>query len=1009
MPRSRPASSSPPASSPPPAIRRSTASPSATPPFIASAPGYAPATRPVTVTVTASFNPSTTNLNLITSTNTTLNINAPAQAGGITFTLTTDDPTIATVVSPVTVAKGATKVPVSITGKKDGTTTIRADATGVMEATGTVNINSTIVVPAQTTGVKLEYYFYVSLPVSPSVPTTVTVTVSDPSIATLSLAQGTVGTKTVTFNNVTSSNVGYVYLQGQSQGTTIVTVSAPGYTAGTGTMTVDASGFSYYIYGGQSFSTTTYSAPTVLNVYTTTFDPTSGNYVNLGQPINPGVADFSVPVTSSNTSVGTIVTSPIVFHAQDTQESFNFQPAGVGTANITIGTPPAPFSVPTYQQTMVATVTKPAIQAYSTYTGVKLQSSQALYLPVAPPTGSPVDVTITSANGAIVKIASGDGTAAGGTSVTFKGVTSTYIGTIYLQGISAGSTTLSIVANGYTSGTDTITVYPSGFGYIYYYGTTYNTTTNASPTGLTVYTETLDPTSLAPNSSGLPLSPGVASVSVPVTSSNTRVGTVTASPLVFTAGVGSQPTSFQPVAAGTTNVTVGVPAGYSTPTAEVTDTFNVTSPDRSITIGNDLTLGVKLQSSVAVYLSTAPASPLTVTVTSANPAYATVANAAGNTGTTSTTFTGVTGTYVGTVYVQGQAQGSTTLTASATGYTSGSDNITVDPSGFTYSYYNSLSQTTTTFSSPSGINVYAQALDPTSLAVINYPLDLNPNVGPISVAVTSSAPAVGTITTSPVVIQPGNTSATTTFKPVSAGTSNITLSTPAGFSTPSNDNTIAFTVTAPQISVNDVETGLKMQTAMYIYLPQTPPNAVNVTVTSNGGQIALISTDGTVTGGNSVTFSNVTTTSVGYIYVQGQAIGATTLTVSAPGYLNGNANITVDPSGFAFPYASSFNTSATSGPTSLDVYPVSLTRGTLTVISYSVSLAPGFTNVDVPVTSSDTTIGTITTSPVTFTPNASSEQTSFQPVATGNTTVTVGTPAGFSTPSQYTQYAVTVQ
>ena len=66
--------------------------------ILASAPGFAPDSRAVNVTVVGNFNPQTTNVNLVTSTNTTLNISAPAQTGGITFTLTSDDPTIASVV-----------------------------------------------------------------------------------------------------------------------------------------------------------------------------------------------------------------------------------------------------------------------------------------------------------------------------------------------------------------------------------------------------------------------------------------------------------------------------------------------------------------------------------------------------------------------------------------------------------------------------------------------------------------------------------------------------------------------------------------------------------------------------------------------------------------------------------------------------------------------------------------------------------------------------------------------
>ncbi len=76
------------------------------------APGFAPATRPANVTVTATFNPGTTNINLTTSTNTTLNISAPAPVGGITFTLKSDNPAVATVPASVTVIQGGTKRPV---------------------------------------------------------------------------------------------------------------------------------------------------------------------------------------------------------------------------------------------------------------------------------------------------------------------------------------------------------------------------------------------------------------------------------------------------------------------------------------------------------------------------------------------------------------------------------------------------------------------------------------------------------------------------------------------------------------------------------------------------------------------------------------------------------------------------------------------------------------------------------------------------------------------------------
>ena len=162
-------------------------------------------------------------------------------------------------------------------------------------------------------------------------------------------------------------------------------------------------------------------------------------------------------------------------------------------------------------------------------------------------------------------------------------------------------------------------------------------------------------------------------------------------------------------------------------------------------------------------------------------------------------------------------------------------------------------------------------------------------------------------------------------------------------------------------------------------------------------------------GGTTVVFKAVTSTNVGYIYIQGKSIGGTTFTVSAPGYLNGTANITVDPSGFLFYYPGTINTTATSGATTFNVYPASLNSGTNTLITLGLALAPGYGNVSVPVISGNAAVGTITTSPTVFTPGTSSVQTGFQPVATGMTTITVQTPSGFTTPSQYTQYQVNVQ
>ena len=343
---------------------------------------------------------------------------------------------------------------------------------------------------------------------------------------------------------------------------------------------------------------------------------------------------------------------------------------------------------------------------------------------------------------------------------------------------------------------------------------------------------------------------------------------------------------------------------------------------------------------------------------------------------------------------------------SAPGYTTGTSNLTVNPSGF--AFYGVPNINTTTFSSPTTITVYTAVLDPSSLGVQTFQLALNPGVT-ATVPVVNSAPSVGTLASSALVFHTGDGYQQTTFTPVSAGSSTLTLGKPAGFTTPSQYQQITATVSAPAISVNDTVTGLNLETGLGIYLPVAPPNPVTVTVTSNGPLISTISNSASSVGSNTLVFTNVTSTYVGTIYVQGAGIGATTVTVSAPGYTNGDANITVYPSGFTFYGTPNFTTGTSSGPTTLTVYPTVLNPGSLTAYSIGQQVSPSVAPVGVPITSSNTAVGTIATSPILFPAGASSGQTTFQPAGTGNSTITIQTPSGFSTPSQYTQITGTVQ
>lgn len=970
----------------------------------ANAPGYAPATRQVVVTVTATVNPGTTNLNLTKSTNTILQISAPAPPGGITFALSSDDPTIATVPASVTLVKGATSANLTITGLKDGTTTIRATSAGITEADGTVNVTAQIASNTYTTGYDIESNAGFYLPVAPSNPTTVTVTSNDPSVAIISTSNTVVGQKALSFPNTTSSYIATIWIQGLKVGTTTLTISAPGYENGTETISVLPTGFAYY--GVPNVSTTTFSQPTGVTVFPVLLNADGTAYNYFCCYINPGSANISLPVTSATTSVGT-VTSPVVFHPNDSSDSFNFQPVAAGTSVLTIGTPPAGFAVPSQYQSITATVTTPAITVGGQTTAVHLMNTIGLYLPVAPPTGSPVTVTLTSSDPTIFTISSSP-SIVGTTSVTFPNTSGGGVGTLYVQGQKVGTATLTMSAPGYTSGTSTITVIPSGF-FIGYPFTSFSTTTFSSPTGLNIYTSGLDPTTLNLSYAYLPVSPGVAPFTVSLTNSTPATGTLSANSVTFNPGQSSESVTFQPVAAGTSTITLVTPAGFTTGAQYQSNVATVTAP--AISVGSQET-GVNLQNALGIYLPVAPPTghPVTVTVTSSNPRIAKISSSATTTGSGTVTFTNVTSTSVGTIYVQGQSAGTVTISESAPGYTTGTSTVTVDQSGFTF-YYSRPPFTTTTFSNASTIPVYTTTL--INGNVYNLGLGLSPGVAPVTISVTDSAPSVGTISSVALVFNPGDGSQSFTFQPVSAGTATIAISTPSGYTT-GQYVTGDITVTAPVISVNSTLTGVNVEAPLDLYLPVPPPNAVSVTVSTPGPLISTLSTDPTIAGvsagGKSTLVFTVAkgATYVGRIYVQGQSLGTTTITETAPGYIDGQGGVTVYPSGFAY-YGNPNDTLNAAGgtPTQQTVYACVLNPGTLTVYNFGYGVNPNVGNVSVPIVSSDPTVATVT-SPLVFGAGIGNVNASFQPVATGTAKMTIGTPTGFSTPSQYTAATVTV-
>jgi hypothetical protein len=498
-------------------------------------------------------------------------------------------------------------------------------------------------------------------------------------------------------------------------------------------------------------------------------------------------------------------------------------------------------------------------------------------------------------------------------------------------------------------------------------------------------------------------------VTVTVNNGTPNTGTISVGSVTFTANQASQPFSFQPVNAGTTTISIPTPppSGFSTPSNYQMFVVTVTAPNMNL---SNVTVGDNLETTVSASLGVAAPSATSITVTSGDPTRVLLSTDPTMVGGTSVSVPVAKGGSSSStqIYVQALAgSGTVTLTASATGYTSQMSTVTLDPSGFVLfsQCVGCTNFTTMTFSSASSlVGVETAYLDPTTLNFAGSQ-PLRPGAGPVTVNLTNSTPNTGTISVSSVTFGTDQTSQPFSFQPVNAGTTTISIPTPppSGFSTPSNYQSFVVTVTAQNINLGNVTVGRMMQTIGSASLALGDPNPVSVTISVSDNTKALLSTTEAALGpsSGSLTFNlSAGTTAIPTFYVQ--AISPTTgtvqLTATAQGYNSASSTITIDPSGFAISgLPSSFDTTTTSSDTTLTIVPYMLDPTTLNVIATQ-ELLPGLTNTMVPITSTDTVVGTITLSPVIFNGDDSpnSKTSSFHPVSVGSAVIVVGAPAGFS-------------
>ncbi|HMK29723.1 MAG TPA: choice-of-anchor D domain-containing protein, partial [Terriglobales bacterium] len=729
---------------------------------------------------------------------------------------------------PITVASGgSTTINLTFTPSNTGTRTATLDIsnsvtnptplTVALSGTG-VSSASIIIPPALSTlslGGNLEALATASLSVNNSGPGSLTVTVASGDPTKLLVSSDTSGT-TAGQGSISltvpagagAGGVGGFYVQAlASSGTVPLTISASGYNSATANITLTPSGFVLTGPSGQgvNFSTATGATPSPLSVSAAKLD-NNKNFVAVGKL--RGGSSASVAITSGTPATGTIAGSPAVV-AGGTTTSTNavtFNPVAAGTSLLS-ATAPAGFSTPATGASLTATVTAPAISVNPVTVGSNLQLQGTVSLQVAPPSGT--QVTITSSDPTKVLL-SADLTGATPGTATITYTATTQNSKFFVQGLAVTSTpvTLTTSATGYTTTTSQVAVTPAGFVITAGGSSSFTTTTISPTTKLNVSPFRLD-SSFNPVGNAAPIRAGL-TVNVPLLSGTPSTGTISGSPVTFHGGDTSNNTaSFVPNhnASGTVTSVLSVDTanisvpGFSAATGG-TVTATVTQPAITISMANTaIGNGLQVQASGSLNANTT-ASGLTITVSSPDP-HIVLSSSATTAGGSSIQLqippnSGLNGSSFPIFYVQAKAASgnAVTLTASASGWTSGTIQVTLAPSALVLRGPNGIGAAFAASISQGSKALSAESwqLDPSTLA----PVVAEAVSGGSSAAFTISqhgAANVATITPGSSSVVGGSSSTGLTFTPgPSTGSTTISVSEPAGFTTPSSGDSLAATV-----------------------------------------------------------------------------------------------------------------------------------------------------------------------------------------------------------------------
>jgi len=411
-------------------------------------------------------------------------------------------------------------------------------------------------------------------------------------------------------------------------------------------------------------------------------------------------------------------------------------------------------------------------------------------------------------------------------------------------------------------------------------------------------------------------------------------------------------------------------------------------------------VGAGLQAPLVVALGVPAVGNVSVTITSGDPAKLLLSTSPSEAGAASVVVTVADGNVASAtpLYVQSlSATGTADVIASAPAYSSQTAAIALLPSAFfivepSFVTTPSSGDTTLTLVAATVVDGARGASQPVAGGV------------PVDVSVALSDASIGAV--DPVHFAGGDASHATAFHPIAGGSTTITVREPAGFTTPASGAQITATVNAPHVTLGDATVGQNLEFPESASLGAVAPaGGVVVTISSADPSRMLVAASATAAGSASIAvFVPAGNTTIPQFFVQGLASSGTVgVTVFAPGFTAVTSNVTLAPAG-VFLLSPSFSTTNLSANTTVTLLPAVIVGGN----RGSTQPIRGGLNVAVDVTSSSPGVGVITSSPVHLLGGSASATTAFDPIEVGTTTISLATPAGFTTPTTGTQITATV-